>query len=107
MAPMKKTSRIDLTKKVLLGLGMALVLMLVMATGVFADGTKTEKVCTTYYGGGEICDYVTEEFDEEVTRETEFKDTGIVENVLVAGVLFSLGYGVLWLARRETRALLN
>jgi len=69
---------------------------LVTVAPVYADGeVVTEKVCHTQYGGGVICEEPTPE--EAPIAET---NTGVVENVILAGTLFAAGYVMLMAAQR-------
>ncbi len=78
---------------------------LASAAPVFADGsTVTKTVCTTQYGGVRECEEV-EVTRDEITHPVE--ETGIVENVLLAGGLFVAGYALLLLVKHRAEIKFN
>lgn len=86
--------------------------MLVTVTGVLADGNKTTEtrtICTqtTKYGGDVETTCTEEEIpvEEVVKKVVEEVDTGVVENVLVAGVVFAVGYMTLALIGKQANLL--
>ena len=94
---LKKLATITLMYATLLGL---------TAGSVFASGDNSasksgqvriveEKVCTTAYGGGTVCEVVKKEVHEPV-------ETGVAETAMIASGLFAAGYVVLATANRFT-----
>lgn len=87
----------------------ALLVLLASTSAVRADGDETKqfrKVCsqTTKYGGDVETTCWEEEIptEEVVTEVIQQVDTGIVENVIIAGVMFAVGYAVLAYMQRES-----
>lgn len=83
-------------KKITLSVLYAVFAGLTVVGPVFADGN--EKVCYAQYGGGVICDEPAPE--EAPVGET---NTGVVENVMLAGGLFAAGYVLLAAANKYSQ----
>lgn len=76
-----------------------LMILALSAAPVAADGEKT-RVCTSTYGGGVECKEV-ETIKETVTRhDVTAQNTGVVDNVILAGSFFVAGYLLFLLAKR-------
>jgi len=85
-----------IAQQMIVAWGFGGVLLVVGSPGVVVAGgdeNEVEKkvVCTTVYGGGTECR--TEEYPkEEVVHDVQEVDTGMVENLMVAGGVFGLGF---------------